>query len=262
MLEINYNTKLLGVVGENIPYTLSPAIHNFSFQRLGINAVYLAFDIKRDKFCQTFPGLLNIAYGLNITIPYKEESMKYVEVTEEAKEIKAINTIYNGKGYNTDYLAVLNLIREKVDRIDSCTVFGAGGAAKAAVFAVLKLGCRVDIINRSRERAERLVKEFSNLGSISITSSCKEADVLINTTPDPNFIPDECVNKTKKLVVEFVYKPVKTSLISRAEMNGLKIINGLEILVRQAIEAEKIWFGKSLDDIEVVNYLYARKLVW
>jgi len=262
MLEINYETKILGVVGENIPYTLSPAIHNFSFQKLGINAVYLAFDIKKEDFDVVFKGLLKLAYGLNVTIPYKEVALKYVKPSREAERIGALNTIFNGQGYNTDYLAIKSLVLERgIERIENCTIFGAGGASRAAIFALSDLGCSINIINRSLERAEKLASELKEKGlSVKINSSCENSDVIVNSTPNPDFVPDQCV--VGKLVIDFVYKPVLTSLIKKAEARGIKTINGLEILVRQAMEAEKIWFGKSLDDKEVVNYLYARKLVW
>ena len=262
MLEINYETKILGVVGENIPYTLSPAIHNFSFQKLGINAVYLAFDIKREDFDVAFKGLLKLAYGLNVTIPYKEVALKYVKPSREVERIGALNTIFNGQGFNTDYLAIKSLVLEReVEKIENCTIFGAGGASRATIFALSDLGCSINIINRSLERAEKLALELKEKGiSAKVSSSCDNSDVIVNSTPNPDFVPDQCVKG--KLVIDFVYKPVLTSLIKRAEARGIKTINGLEILVRQAMEAEKIWFGKSLDDKEVVNYLYARKLVW
>ena len=262
MLEINYYTKLLGVAGENIPYTLSPSIHNYVFQKLEINAVYLVFDIKKEKFHATFPGLLNISYGLNITIPYKEEALRYVRPEKEAEMIGAVNTIFEGKGYNTDYIALNTLIREKVDvnEIKVCTVFGAGGAARAVIYSLLNAGCEVFVINRSTERAERLREEVSQKGfSIKIAGECPKSDVVVNTTPDPNFVSDECVQG--KLAIDFVYKPVKTSLIIRAEKRGINTINGIEILVEQALEADKIWFGKRLDRNEVMGYLYARQLV-
>lgn len=260
MLEINYETKLLGVVGENISYTLSPAIHNYSFQQLGINAVYLAFDIRKNEFDNLFPSLIKLAYGLNITIPYKESAIKYVIPTEEVERIGALNTIFQGKGYNTDYLAIKSLVRERIDNFSECTIFGAGGASRAAIFALSDMGCSINVINRSTERIKKLAEELKSKGiTIRINDKC-EADIIVNSTPDPNFVPDSCIKG--KLVIDFVYKPVVTSLIKKAESKGIITINGLEILIRQAMEAEKIWFGKSLDDKKVEEYLYARKLVW
>lgn len=173
-----------------------------------------------------------------------------------------MNTIFNDQGYNTDYLAIKSLVIEKgIDKIKNCTIFGAGGASRAAAFALADLGCSINIINRSLERAEKLVSELKEKNvHTMLNMGCDNSDVIVNSTPNPDFVPDKCVRG--KLVIDFVYKPIITSLIKRAEVRRIKTINGLEILVRQAMEAEKIWFGKSLDDEEVVKYLYARKLVW
>ncbi len=175
--------------------------------------------------------------------------------------IGAVNTIHNLNGYNTDYIAIYNLIKEKlIDKPSICTVFGAGGAGRASIYALLKLGCEVYVINRSLERAQSLEKDFKEFGyDIKIISSCKPGDIIVNATPNSSYVPDECIKG--KLVVDLVYNPVKTPLILKAEKTGIRSINGLEILVRQAMEAERIWFGKSLSDEEVVKFLYARKLV-
>ncbi|WP_062500445.1 shikimate dehydrogenase family protein, partial [Sulfolobus acidocaldarius] len=182
-------------------------------------------------------------------------------IRDRARVIGAVNTIHNLNGYNTDYIAIYNLIKEKlIDKPSICTVFGAGGAGRASIYALLKLGCEVYVINRSLERAQSLEKDFKEFGyDIKIISSCKPGDIIVNATPNSSYVPDECIKG--KLVVDLVYNPVKTPLILKAEKTGIRSINGLEILVRQAMEAERIWFGKSLSDEEVVKFLYARKLV-
>ncbi|MEM0068530.1 MAG: shikimate dehydrogenase, partial [Saccharolobus sp.] len=94
MFEIDYNTKIFGIIGKNINYTLSPYIHNFSFNLLGINGVYLVFDLDYTRFEKAIIGLLEIAEGLNITIPYKETIMKYLDWNDEiTNKIGAANTV-------------------------------------------------------------------------------------------------------------------------------------------------------------------------
>ncbi len=262
MLEIDYNTKLLGVLGEKISYTLSPAIHNFVFHKLGINAVYLAFDVSSDKFEETIRGLINLAYGFNVTIPYKERVMNYlIGLSEEARRVGAVNTVKEGFGYNTDYSAVKGLVSEVLDSPRVCTVFGAGGASRAVVMALADLGCEVHIINRTLKRAEELALWVVEKGGRAKASqSCPERqDLVANATPNPDFVPDYCIKGT--VALEMVYKPLRTSLVARAEKAGMKVINGLQVLVRQALEADRIWFGKSLSDEEVLNYLSGRELV-
>lgn len=259
---VDSNTLLFGVLGEGISYTLSPAIHNFSFHKLGVNGVYLVFDVPRAKFRALFPSLLEMTSGLNVTVPYKEEVIPFVTgLSPEAEMVGAVNTVNKGLGYNTDYLATKSLVKENVEGGGRAVLFGAGGAAKAAAFALAELGFTLAVINRTRKRSEELVKRLREAGyRAEVRDHCHgEHRVLVNATPDPTFVPEDCVRGD--LVVDFVYKPVETPLIKLASIRGLKVVNGLQLLVRQAMEAEKIWFGTSLSDQEVVGHLYARQLV-
>lgn len=262
---IDYYTKLFGIIGSNISYTLSPTIHNFSFERLGINAVYLVFDIAQDKFDKVIQGLLEVGEGFNVTIPYKEKVIPYLDrVDKVAEKIGAVNTIHKKVGYNTDFLAVKNLVKEKLqqEKVTSALIFGAGGAAKAAAFALASLGSQILVINRTVDRANKLAENLRQYGyETRVISSCKgiNYDVIVNSTPDPSFIPEECIRG--KLAIEFVYHPLITQFLEKALSKGMKIINGLEILISQALEAQKIWFGKSLSYKEVEEHLHARKLI-
>lgn len=258
-------TKLFGVVGQNIPYTLSPAIHNYIFRRMGFNAVYLAFDVSERRFVNVFKALLEVGGGFNITIPYKERVIDLLDDVDSIVEIVgAVNTVHKGKGYNTDYTAVKTLIKKTINGLggDLCYIYGAGGAARAVAFALGELDCRIVIVNRSRDRAEKLVYDLQKFGvDAKIGTICRtRASAVVNATPLPSIVPDACLNA--ELVIEFVYKPVETDLVRRARRRGIKVIDGLSILVRQALEAQKIWTGISIPDEEVVGYLYARKLVW
>lgn len=262
---INASTKLYGVVGHNISYTLSPAIHNYVFRKTGYNAVYLVFDIPRDKFSAVFRGLLEICEGLNITIPYKEEALGFLnEVDTVVKAIGAVNTVYRGRGYNTDYIAIKTLVKNTIGDLSNelCYVYGAGGAARAVTFALGELGCKVVVVNRTRERAEKLVQDLRNFGiNASIASSCESRSaVVVNATPVPSIVPDSCLDT--ELVLELVYKPVETDLVKRAKARNLKVINGITVLIKQALEAQKIWSKAHIPEEEVIGYLYARKLVW
>ncbi|AHC52093.1 shikimate 5-dehydrogenase [Sulfolobus acidocaldarius SUSAZ] len=260
-IEIDNYTRLFGLIGENIHYTISPAIHNYVFQRLGINAVYLSFDIKRDKFNVVMPGLLGVAQGLNVGIPYKQRMVKFLkDLSDEAKTIGAVNVIHELKGYNTDYTAFYTLVEERApERVETCTVFGAGGAGRSSIVALGKLfGCRInilDIVDRSDTEAE-----FRNEGfNVKFVSSCGNSDIVVNATPNPDFVPDHCINS--KLVIDWVYSPVNTSLIIRAKREGIRTVNGLEILIKQAVLGERIWFGRSIEEEEISKYLYEKKLV-
>ncbi len=260
MPEIDYNTKLYGVLGKKISYTLSPAIHNFSFQTMNINAVYLAFDLDEEKFDKAMPGLLEVGSGFNVTIPYKERVVKFLdEVDETARKVGAVNTIKGKKGYNTDYLALKEIFKGR--GYYDTLVFGAGGAAKAVSVAVAEQGVNLYVYDRTKGRGESLVSYLRDMGfRASYVDNCNvNYEVVVNATPDPSFPPDQCIKG--RLAVDFVYTPVMTSFLSRAREKGMELVDGLEILVGQALEAQKIWFGRSANKDEVVKYLYARKLV-
>ena len=260
MFEINYSTKLLGIIGKNISYTLSPAIHNYSFQKLGINAVYLAFDLDETKFERLTSSLLELGKGFNVTIPYKEKIIKYLDKVDfTAEKIGAVNTIKEKEGYNTDYLALKTILNE-TGYYDSI-IFGSGGAAKAISFAIAEEGFKVYIYDRKKEKGEKLVEYIKSKGyKAKVVENCSiEYGIIANATPDPSFIPEHCIKGN--IAIDFVYTPVITTFLDKARKNGLKDVNGLKILVRQALEAQKIWFGKTVNEDEVVNFLYARKLV-
>lgn len=262
---IDISTKLYGIVGHNISYTLSPIIHNYVFKKTRYNAVYLVFDIPKDRFDIAFRGLLEVSEGLNITIPYKEIAVGLLnDVDIVAKAIGAINTVHRGKGFNTDYVAIKTLVKNAMGSLSNelCYIYGAGGAARATAFALGELGCRIIIVNRTRERAEKLVQDLQKFGiNAAIASSCKgRSSIVVNATPVSSIVPDICLDT--ELVVELVYRPIETDLVKRAKARNIKIIDGLTILVKQALEAQIIWTGVYIPEEEVIGYLYARKLVW
>jgi shikimate 5-dehydrogenase len=268
MPEVSYNTKLLGVVGYNIPYTLSPAIHNYSFSRLGLDAVYLAFDLSEPKFIRAIEGLMEVSHGLNFTIPYKEKIIPFLEsLSEEAEMTGAVNTVFKGRGYNTDYTALKSLLLERMggEVGGICLVLGAGGSSRAVSFALASIGCEVFVANRTFSRAQELASRLRSYGFRAsafplseVQSVCgSEVSVVANTIPEPIAIELTC---EPKLLVDLVYKE-ETPLLSKAKRKGIKTIDGLEMLVKQAMESERIWFGVSLREEEVLRYLHARKLV-
>jgi len=268
MREIDSGTELYGLIGSGIAYTLSPAIHNYVFEKLNRNAIYYPFDIPVEKFEKTVGALLEICKGLNVTIPYKEVVIPYLSSLDEtAEKVGAVNTVDRLKGYNTDYIALRKLASRYRDLIENstCYIFGAGGAAKAVAIALGELGCReIVVVNRTQRRAINMVQKLRNMGfnaEVGDRDYEKRCDVVVNATPNPDFVPDTCVEKSR-LAIELVYRPIETSLIRRALKAGAKIVNGLEILVAQALETQKIWFGVEYPIDDVLRYLYARKLVW
>lgn len=249
MCWVDPRTKLYSLIGRGIGYTLSPTIHNYVFRRVGVNAIYIAFDLSEEVFEKAVLGLLELCGGINVTIPYKERIISYLDRLDRiASRIGAVNTIYRRAGYNTDYEAVKSLTMERIGGLEGsgCLVIGAGGAAKASSFALGDLGCRIDIVNRTRKRAEELVERLRSGGieARAVERCTGTYDVVVNATPDPSSLACTCTPKI--LAIDLVYRPVKTELIRKTIEMGVRYITGLEILVRQALLAQGIWFERDL----------------
>jgi len=266
--EIDGKTELFGLLGSGIAYTLSPAIHNYIFEKLGYNAIYYPFDVPKEKFERAVDALLELCKGLNVTIPYKEAVIPYLSSLDEtAEKVGAVNTVHGRRGFNTDYIAVKRLASRYRELVEgsSCYVFGAGGAAKAVAIALGELGCeKIVVVNRTREKAAEVVQRLRSMGfsaEIGNILCMERRAVVANATPNPDFVPNTCAEKAQ-LVIELVYRPLETSLVKRALRTGAKVVNGIEILVEQAVEAQKIWLGVDFPVEEVLGYLYARKLIW
>jgi len=239
------NEELYCLVGYKIGYSLSPLIHNLIFKLTKRNASYSIQDLNHEEFSKKIDSLLEEYSGMNVTIPYKEEIIKHLDsLSDESKRIGAVNVIKEKVGYNTDYLAVKQLVKERFYEITGlrCLILGAGGAAKAAAFALAELGCKIIIMNRTEERAkalaQRLIKEGYDAKAINDYSNL-DFEVLVNAIPFPlKTIPKN------KFVIDFFYN------YENPFSNNEKMINGIEILVRQAILSQNIWQSKDLSYLE------------
>jgi len=248
-------TELFAVIGWNIRgKSASPAMHNASFRKLGINAVYISLDIPRSHL----GDFLNIARfnfrGINVTIPHKEGAIGFLDVvTAEARATGAVNTISINRnlliGYNTDAIALYNLLKGDLNG-SRVLILGAGGAARAAAYAAIKGNAStIYISNRTPERAENMAKSFEKFGVDVRVAKWGErigADVVINATPVWDAILADLSNVNT--YVEFVYSPTpETAMVKRARELGIRVIDGVDILVEQGYHAEKIWLGVEPD---------------
>ncbi|MFH1976196.1 MAG: shikimate dehydrogenase [Pseudomonadota bacterium] len=248
------NTSVYAVFGDPVSHTLSPSMHNRAFQFTGYNGVYLAFGVKNIKNALVSLRTLGIK-GASITIPHKIEAMKYLdEVDSIALKIGAVNTIINNdgflKGYNSDGLGAVKALSEKtVIKGKNIAVIGAGGAARAVGFCVKKEGGRITVINRSMDKGERLAGELSadyrplnDIGKMN-------CDILINTTsvgmtPHTDEMPIEKRYLEKGMVVmDIVYNPLKTRLLSEAEKAGCITVDGVSMFVHQGVFQFELWTG-------------------
>jgi len=231
----------------------SPAMHKASFKALGIDAEYIALDVPREELpCFAQLARLNLR-GFNVTIPHKEEIMKHLDgVAADARAVGAVNTVLVDRnlmvGYNTDAHAVYRLAGPHMAGAE-VLIIGAGGAARAALFAAVKAEAKaVYIHNRTREKAEALAREFAEKFGrrVEAVPTPVKADVVINATPIHDAVLADLSGAS--LYVDFVYIPTpRTKMIQEAERLGVRTVDGVDLLVEQGAQAERIWLGVEPD---------------
>lgn len=251
---INQDTGLYGLVGYPIGHSLSPAVHNAAFNARGINAVYVAFETRDIEGSLRGMKALGIK-GMSVTIPHKSAVIPLLDEADElVRKIGAVNTIVNDKGrligYNTDAPAALKALEEKIELANrTCLIIGAGGAARAVGFILKKKGLQLTIANRSVPRGEELAN-FLRCPFIPLKETeGLEADLIVQTTPVgmyPNV--DQCIISPDLLkegiaVMDIVYNPVETRLLTLAKDRGCLTIDGLGMFVHQAAEQFMLWTG-------------------
>jgi len=252
------------VIGWPVSHSRSPAIHRFWLAELGIAGDYVPVAVGPEEIEVFLTTFVTSGYvGGNVTVPHKEAAFAAVSDTDaEARAIGAVNTLWidDGKliGGNTDSFGFLANLDEAVENWDKnprgAVVLGAGGAARAVVFALRERGfAPVHLVNRTFARAQLLAERFGTAvrpaGWESADRLLREAGLLVNTTtlgmkgnPSPELdlgaLPDDAV------VTDLVYVPLVTPLLAAAEARGLRIATGLGMLLHQAVPGFERWFGK------------------
>ena len=282
--EINGKIKIIGIIGKKIENSLSPLIHNQITLKHSLNFCYLPFQVAETDLSEAIQGMraLNIR-GVNITFPYKEKVIKFLdEVEESARRIGAVNTIVSNKGiltgYNTDVIGFKRSLQEDgkftIKEREKAVILGAGGAARAVVYALLEEGMEeIYIFNRTLEKAKRIRQDLSSffpkscisifpLEGKNLKEKIKKAHLLVNATSlgmppkiDNTPLPDEKLFHPNLLVYDLIYHPAKTLFLRQAERARAKIINGLPMLVYQGIESFYLWTGLKPEGKEVLEII-------
>jgi shikimate dehydrogenase len=262
-----------GVIGYPIKHSLSPVMHNAAFRHLGVDAIYLALEVKPDRIEDALKGARALSFsGLNVTIPFKESVLKYVDAKGVAMKIGAVNTIdlRSMEGYNTDAIGALKALEnEGVEVKDKVAlVIGAGGAARAIAFALTEKKATVVITNRTQSRGLKLAEDVRKTGECIFYPYDRiedvSVDIIINATPVgmSGFekklpVPESLIRDV--VVFDTVYNPMETPLISFARKRGCKVVYGIDMLVFQGAEAFKIWTGKKAP-VDVMRKAVIEKL--
>lgn len=283
--EINGKTGIFALLGCPIEHTVSPQLHNSLSHMLGINAVYVPLKIERGRLGDAVRGLKACGFsGFNITIPYKEEVLEFVDETgEEVKAIGSANTIVNRNGrlyaYNTDgegFARAFETFTGTGFKGRTAAIIGAGGTARALAVTLSYRGIsKLYIINRTYQRALEIADLVnlkrpgtavaSNLSDLApnkdgdiFTGGC---DIIINATSlgmypviDKSPVEDSSFFKAGQIVCDIIYNPAKTKFLKQAEERGCRIMNGMGMLFYQGILAYEKWMDIKIPD-DIINSL-------
>ena len=254
--EINRETMICGLVGLPVMHSVSPHIHNAAFAAEGVNGVYLPLEVgdlgafmKRMVHPRTRELDWNLR-GLSVTAPHKSAVMELLDWIEpEAKEVGAVNTIvvdgHELRGYNTDVHGLIEPLRERLGPLAGArvAVIGAGGAARAAVWALGREHAIVTLFARSPIKARSLCEEFGVACEPLEGASFAGCDVVINATPESPAVAEQLSGAG--LVYDLVYNPIETAFLREARRAGCQTLGGLRMLVAQARRQFELWTGKQ-----------------
>ncbi|MBQ7583894.1 MAG: shikimate dehydrogenase [Lachnospiraceae bacterium] len=274
MNEINGSTKVLGLIGDPVEHTGSPAIHNKLAEKLGDNLVYVPFEVRAKRLEEAIEGAYALGIeGLNVTVPHKVEVMQYVtELDDAALDIGAVNTLARVRGgfrgYNTDFSGFMR----ELDKLDiqvngkNVIVLGAGGAAKAVMHSLNKLGAKhIYILNRNKEKAAEIFGDQHNvtINGFDEWRSIPEGKYIciqctsVGLSPDDDacVIEDEDFFELIDSAVDLIYKPKETAFMKKVKAHGGRAYNGLRMLVYQAVSSYEFFTKKEVPE-ETAEELY------
>ncbi|MEM8600177.1 MAG: shikimate dehydrogenase [Bacteroidota bacterium] len=276
------HTRLALLLGDPVAHSRSPAIHNAAFRALGIDAVYLASRVAPEDLGDAVAGLRALGVlGANVTIPHKQAILPHLDaLTPVAEAIGAVNTVVpqpDGTllGTNTDAAGFFEPLRPYADQLDGAdqlngaeaVVFGAGGAARAVVYALLTEVAlpRLTLVARSPAKAKALADDFTDLDPHRIlavrsnddaSAVVRSATLLVNATPLGMHGTHEAATPwsnaadfhAEQIAYDLVYTPAETRFLREAAARGATALGGIAMLIGQAAEAFRLWTGQTMPE--------------
>ncbi len=250
-MTISGKTEVYGILGYPVKHSLSPVFQNVAFEYLGIDAVYVPFEVKPEKLKHAVDGLSALGVrGVNVTLPHKEKILEYVDQMDEhtvsigsANTLKFTNLI---EAYNTDWTGFLKALNEAEIKEKTALVLGAGGTSRAILYALKKAEYDIYLWNRTYEKAVELSKKFQAHVVKKPEDVLKKVSLIVNTTSvglkmdDPHLFDYSQIEQSHT-VFDVIYR--ETPLLRKAKDKGAKAIDGLSMLLYQGIESFKIWTG-------------------
>ena len=280
---ITGKTRLLAVIGAPIAHSLSPIIQNAALHAAGLDYVYTALPVRADALASAVRGLRDAGIaGFNVTIPFKTEIIPLLDaLSGDARRIQAVNTVVieDGRmvGHNTDVAGFLAGFTERGIALTgkNAVLIGAGGAARAALWGLLRSGVSSIVIGvRNAAKGAALAADFTTDGDVRAVSfddaawiaACSDADLVVQTTPlgmtpHTEEMPpvDAAVINPSAVVYDLIYTPAETRFLREARARGCETINGETMLVAQGAEAFHLWTGKR-PDVELMKRVLREEL--
>lgn len=267
-MQIDTRTTMLGLIGRPLTHSLSPLMHNLTFQHMGINSVYIPFEIMPGRLGEAVSAVRSLNFrGINVTIPFKEEVIPYLDdLSPEAAACGAVNVISNENGrligYNTDGQGLVAALNEARFTIEGQAIFiGAGGAARSVAYEMARAGLsKISFldpdISRAASLAELIVKKTACSSEAWIMSDdrfnllSKQAGFIVNCSPvgmHPNTedSPVAAVDKlpAQAILCDIIYNPLQTKFLCLGQQKGLRIMNGLPMFIHQGALTLEILLG-------------------
>ena len=256
------------VIGFPVDHSLSPAIHNYWIKELGLDIKpYEKINVNPNTFEEQINSLKQDGFGgLNVTVPLKEIAFNISDETSSvSKKLRSANTLTLGSdkinGDNTDAAGFINSLDKKTIEENIANkktlVLGAGGSARSVVYALNQLGGHVRLFNRTIEKAEILLNDLSintsPIGKEELDDYANSSSFIVNTTSlgqkageQNNILSFENI-KTETFIYDLIYNPKRSSFLEKAEAKGLKVQNGLRMLIEQAACSFQIWHEIKVD---------------
>ncbi len=256
---ITGTTKLAAVIGSPVRHSLSPVIHNAAFAAGALDWVYTAFEVAPGKAVEALAAMrvLGIS-GLSVTMPHKDDVAAAVDVLDPAAAaLRTANTVVlqdDGRlaGYSTDGAGFVASLREAGVEPSGMTVavLGAGGAARSVIDALARVGVdHIVVINRSATRAEAAAQLGVGRASVGDVADIAHVDLVVNATSvgmGSDEAPfDLALLRSTQVVADLVYHPIETALLRAARRCGATAVDGLGMLVHQAVLQQQLWTGVS-----------------
>lgn len=286
---ITGHTKLTALLGSPVSHSISPLMHNESFRQLGLDYVYLCFDVTEETLPQAVEGLKTCGIrGFNITMPCKNKIVELLdELSPAVRLIGAANTVVNDNGrligYNTDGIGYMQAVKDAGHDIigKAITIMGAGGAAtaicaQAALDGVAKINIFARSTSRFWNRTQTLVNKinetlpceavlYENENKEALKLAISESSLLLNATSvgmapniDATIIPDTTLFHPELIVSDIIYNPQETLLLRQAKEAGCAVFNGMYMLLYQGAEAFRLWTGQNMP-VEIIKEKYFSK---